>query len=439
MANPGQPILDASGKPCLTPTGKPIVADAGGSASCTCGVCPSYYRADYCSPGDCSLVTYVYFCSTWQAGCCHSGGCGGTTTRAIQIGDVVQYGGRCFRVNSLTLYTPGSLPTGAIVLTGSVSEGSSVCMGPPWFACSDCREINGYVNCDISCACIGSQGGGGLPPGGIYISCAELRRVLRDCPYCPIWPVEWPVGSGKWFCVMPNYDAPTQPFLPDGAVEVAGCGASTCCECCSVWSSAIGNPTCCSCNALGPTGCRSTTYRAGLSPTVTPYGCCWKYGTWRASGGGFREDYYAGFPTYPFRTITAEASGQEVVTTYREYDTVTGALLNTYSYTDPVSVSACGFTPQSDIMTNSFPGGGTGNSGTMIVQCDLLKWDYVNNNWPTGGVKTISRGSIVITGDPGACNGNPCQSLAFGESGTGCADCVTLSLGVSVEDLEALA
>lgn len=441
MPNPGQPILDANGKACLTPTGRPIVADAGGSASCACGVCPSYYKADYCSPGDCALGSSVYFCATTLAQCCNANGCPGIPHRTAQIGDVAYtHDGRCYRVNSLTTYLRADLPAGAVILDFSVGVGDVICFGPPWFACSSCPEIDGYVNCDISCACIGSQGGGGLPPGGIYISCAELRAVLRDCPYCPIWPVEWPVGSGKWFCVMPNFNAPTQPYLPDGAIEVGGCGSSTCCECCSSWSNVNGSPSCCSCNALGPTGCRSTTYRFGLSPTVTPYGCCWKYGSWHASGGGLRSDYYAGFPTYPFRTITAEASGHEVVTTYREYDTVTGALLNTYSYTDPVSPlnGECGFEPQSEIMTNSFGGGGTGSHGTMIVQCDLLKWDYVNNNWDTGGVKTISKGSIVIIGEPGACNGNPCQSLAFGETGTGCSNCITLALGVSVEDLENL-
>lgn len=443
MPTPGQPILDPSGRPCLATTGRPIVADAGGSASCACGVCPSYLRADYCSPGDCSLVTYVYFCSTWIAGCCNANGCPGSPARPVQVGDVVEYEGRCFRVNSLATYAIEDIPAGSIILTGSVAEGSRVCMGPPWFACSDCPEINGYINCNLICACGGSQGGGGLPPGGIYISCADMRWFFLHCQFCPIFRVDWPIGSGKWFCVKPNFDIPTQPSLPPGAVEIgAQCGYLTCCDCCS---DSVGpgqpQPTCCSCGALGPSPCVSTTYTYGQPTVVTPYGCCWKNAGWAAHGSGLRSDYYAGFPTYPFRTIELSVFGQVATYTEKTYDySGSGGVLTTNSYDLPVTSSPCGFFPGAEPMTNSFGGGDPGTSrGRMTTQCDLIKWDYVNDNWPTGGVKVVSRGTISIVPtvvEP--CNANPCQSFGLGESGSGCSDCFTLALGVSVEDMEGL-
>lgn len=439
MPNPGQPILDTTGRPCLTTTGTPIVADAGGSASCACGACSTYYKADYCSPGECVLVTSVYFCTTTRAECCNAGGCPGAPNRTAQIGDVAFVNGRCFRVNSLTVYAREDLPDGARILTFGPQSNESLCLGPPYFACSDCPEINGYVACNLACACGGTQGGGGLPPGGIYISCAELRWFYQNCLFCPIFKVEWPVGSGHYFCVMPDFNVPTQPSLPPGAVEVGGCGYYDCCQCCSGDTDpSLPQYACCSCDSNGPTGCRSTTYTLGSPPTVIPYGCCWKKNSWTSAGGGLRSDYFAAFPNNPFRTIEMSVSGNVATYLIKTFDPSTGALLLTQTEFEPLTSDPCGFFPTAERMTNSFPQAvAAGNHGRKTTQCDLLKWNYVNDNTPTGGQKTVSRGAVsIVPTDVGSCNANPCQSFSFGSGDNGCANCFTLALGVSVEDLE---
>lgn len=432
MPLPGQAIVDSSGRPCVTGTGQAIVADAGGSASCACGACTTYYKASFCSPGDCNLPSDIYVCVTVLATCCRINGCGSQSDRPIAIGDIVQHDGRCFRVNSLTTYTTEQLPVGAVIY-GLATSGEGVCLGPPYFACSQCPEISGFVACNLLCGCVGSQGGGPLPPGGIYISCADLIQCLNTCQFCPVFQVEY---LGKTFCVMPNYAIPTQPVLPPGAYVVScDCSLTSCCKCCA---NVTGQPTCCSCDANS--GCLSThsTQATGqeLRIHATPYGCCWACCGWSAVGSGTMSRWFAPpADTHPFeiRELTISGQSATVITTF--YDWTTGLPTGTSTDVQPVSLSPCGFFPGCEALTNDF-GGGAVRSGYLESKCDGSSWHYRGDNTGTGGNRWESKGSIAIVGtSAGTCNPNPCQARPIGEGGGGCSGCVSLALSVSVEDL----
>lgn len=438
MPLPGQAIVDSTGRPCVTTTGQPIVADAGGASSCVCGACTTYYKASFCSPGDCNLPSDIYVCTNVLATCCRVNGCGSQGERPIAVGDVIQHDGKCYRVNSLTTYPTEELPVGAVIY-GLAASGEGVCFGPPYFSCSQCQEISGFVNCNTLCACIGGVGGGGLPPGGIYISCADLIQCLQTCDYCPVFRVQWPPENPVTFCVMPNYNAPTQPVLPSGAYLVScNCELTSCCTCCGK-AVVLPEPSCCSCDALAATNRCMSTYSVqstgqDLRVRTTPYGCCWGRSGWEASGQGKLRLWFAPpFDTYPFEIRTLSVSGQVATVVTQFYDYSTGVETGSTTDSQPAAGN-CGFFPGCEALLNLFSSGAT-RSGHVTSQCDLISWNYRGDNTASGGQRWESQGSISVTGPASNCNPVPCQARPIGEAG-GCSGCGTIVVdGVSVEDL----